>query len=90
MKLKMTTNWEPQPHRKQKRKAQNIEDEDTNDEPQSFLNNTSNRDRESKGNDLLHEAAADGKVTMVIYNTMDFPDVLKILPKEQIQDLPPN
>ena len=81
---------EPQPPCKRKRKTQNIEDEDTNDKPQSFPNNASICNRESKGNDLLCEAAANGKVTMVIYNTMDFLDVLKMLPKEQIQDLTPN
>ena len=81
---------EPQPPYKQKRKTQNIEDKDTNDEPQSFPNNASNCDRESKGNNILHKAVAKGKVNMVIYNTMGFLDVLKMLLEEQIQDLTPN
>ena len=81
---------EPQLPCKQKRKTQNIEDKDTNDEPQSFPNNASNRDRESKGNNILYKAAAKGKVNMVIYNTMGFLDVLKMLLEEQIQDLTPN
>ena len=81
---------EPQPPCKQKRKMQNIKDKDTNDKPQSFLNNTLNRNRESKGNNILYKATAKGKVNMVIYNTMGFLDVLKMLLEEQIQDLTPN
>jgi hypothetical protein len=56
----------------------------------SYYNNTSNRNRESKGNNILYEAAAKGKVNMVIYNTIGFLDVLKMLLEEQIQDLTPN
>jgi hypothetical protein len=71
MKLKMTTNWEPQLHCKQKRKAQNIEDEDTNDKPESSANNAPKNDRRFKDDDLIYEAAADRKATIVTYNNID-------------------
>ena len=75
---------EPQPPCERKRKTQNIEDEDTNDKPESSANNAPKNDRRSKDDDLIHEAAADGKATMVTYDDIDPQDVSKMLLEEPI------
>ena len=61
---------EPQPPCKQKRKTQNIEDEDTNDKPKYSANDAPKNDRRSKDDDLIHKAAANRKATMVTYNNI--------------------
>ena len=80
---------EPQPPCKRKRKTQNIEDEDTNNKPEYSANNAPKNDRRSKDDDLIHDAAADRKATMVTYNDIDPQDVSKMLLEEPIQDLTP-
>ena len=67
----MITNQELQLHCKQKRKAQNIKDKDTNNKPKSSPNNAPKNNKRFKDNDLIYKAAANRKATMATYNNID-------------------